>query len=355
MIMKTVAGVQSPPTISLRKVNITLKKNTVVLYINLTIRRTIASVARIGHTMDAPTETAEAFNKPKTANYFRNTRGNRLHFRHNCNNLDACLGSIFFLHGYAGHVNGPGIGGMIKYMNDRNIAVFCMDFAGHGYSEGERALIEEREHLIEDFLGFINFILKAEVTPQMDTAGFDEHFDISQLSRIRALPFSVMGSSMGGAVTALVSNALTEFPAYCGSILLAPALSINPPHWLLVEFMRYTFCTVTPAGILPSVMASVTDNRHSLKHDESLLKAELDTWGLPGALGWNKGLRWGTALMFIDMAYHIGEPETLKSFRFPFLIIHDPSDKICSIEGSKSMIERSSTPAEDKKLVEVNS
>ena len=297
--------------------------------------------------------TAEAFNEPKTDNYYRNSRGNNLHFRYNCQNLSTCEGVMFFLHGYAGHVNGPGIGNMLNYMKGHSIAVFCMDFEGHGYSEGERAFIQSRDDLIGDFLGFINVILKEEIKPGMETAGFDKSFDINDLAHIRSLPFGIMGSSMGGAITALVSNALTEYPGYCGSVLLAPALSINPPHWLLVEFVRYTLGSIAPASIMPSGLASVTDNTASLKHDEALARAELDTWGLPGALGWNRGLRWGTALMFIDMGNHISKTETLNSFNFPFLIIHDPDDKICSIGGSRAMVENSSTPKEDKKLIEV--
>lgn len=296
------------------------------------------------------------FNYPITANFFRNNRGNKLHFRYKIGKggPEACLGSLFFLHGYAGHVDGPSIGKLIDYMSDRNIAVFCMDFEGHGHSEGERALIQDRQHLIEDFLGFVHFIMQSADVPTSDSAGFDPDFDLSALNRLRVLPFGVMGSSMGGAVTALVSNDLMKYPTYSGSILLAPALSINPPNWILVELLRHTVCYFTPTALMPSGLASVSDNRASLKHEEALARAELDTWGLPGALGWNKGMRWATALMFIDMGSHIGKPETLSSFRFPFLIIHDPGDTICSIDGSRAMMDNASTPAEDKKLVEVS-
>ena len=299
--------------------------------------------------------TALEFNKPISDNYFKNSRGNRLHFRYSWANLspEKCLGSIFFLHGYAGHINSPSIGKVMEYFNSRNVAVFCMDFEGHGYSEGERALIHKREDLIDDFLGFVEFVMSTDIDHSYDMAGVDSSFDAHLLATIRSLPFSIMGSSMGGAISALVSNALMEYSNYCGSILLAPALSINPPNWIIVELLRHTVAYLAPAALMPSGMTSVTDNRASLKHEEALARAELDTWGLPGALGWNKGMRWATALMFIDMGAHIGKTETLNSFKFPFLIIHDPADKICSIDGSRSMMEHSSTPAEDKKLVEV--
>lgn len=298
---------------------------------------------------------AEDFNKPKSDNFFINSRGHKLHFRYRCasDGPDSALGSLFFLHGYAGHVNGPGIGNMMEYMGGRSVSVFCMDFEGHGYSEGERALIERREDLIDDFLKFVNFVMKLNPEHLSESAGFDAGFHMDVLERIRQLPFSVMGSSMGGAITALVSNSLMEYSNFAGSILLAPALSINPPNWMLVELLRHTVCRFTPSALMPSGLSSVSDNRASLKHDEALARAELDTWGLPGALGWNRGMRWATALMFIDMGSHIGMPETLNSFMFPFLIIHDPGDTICSIKGSRSMMAMSATSSEDKKMIEV--
>jgi len=251
-------------------------------------------------------------------------------------------------------VNGPSVDALIQYMTSRNIAVWCMDFEGHGYSEGVRALICNREDLINDFLLFVRVVLQDEITSGVDIVNFDESLCISDLHHIRSLPFGIMGSSMGGAVTALLSNDLMKFPNYCGSILLAPALSINPPSWLLVEFLRYTVCMVVPEALMPSSLSSVNDNRASLKHEDALARAALDTWGLPGALGWNQGLRWATALMFIDMAAHISKPETVASFKFPFLIIHDPGDLVCSIDGARIMMTESATAPADKKLVEVS-
>jgi hypothetical protein len=78
---------------------------------------------------------------------------------------------------------------------------------------------------------------------------------------------------------------------------------------------------------------------------------EADTWGNEGALGWNKGMRWATALMFIEFGAAIRE--SMSSVAHPFLILHDPGDEICGIEGSRMLMQQSVTPAENKELIEV--
>lgn len=103
---------------------------------------------------------------------------------------------------------------------------------------------------------------------------------------------------------------------------------------------------------MPAALANVTDNTLTFKHAECLTMTEADAWGKEGGLGWNQGMRWGTALMFIDFASALRDamPTTVH----PFLIIHDPADAICNIEGSRLLMAESVTPAAQKELVEVN-
>ena len=62
-------------------------------------------------------------------------------------------------------------------------------------------------------------------------------------------------------------------------------------------------------------------------------------------------MKWATGLMFIRMA------EALKtefaSVRCPFVILHDPYDKVVNIKGSHDLLEMSLTPPDQKTLVEV--
>ena len=79
---------------------------------------------------------------------------------------------------------------------------------------------------------------------------------------------------------------------------------------------------------------------------------EMDTWGKPGALGWNQGMRWGSVLMFIDMGAAI---DAIRGdVAYPFMILHDPGDELTEIEGSRQFLALSATDAEHKELIEVN-
>jgi hypothetical protein len=45
----------------------------------------------------------------------------------------------------------------------------------------------------------------------------------------------------------------------------------------------------------------------------------------------------------------------MSSVAHPFLILHDPGDEICEIEGSRMLVKQSVTPDENKELIEVSS
>lgn len=56
------------------------------------------------------------------------------------------------------------------------------------------------------------------------------------------------------------------------------------------------------------------------KDEETIRISELDTWGKPGAIGYNLPMKWGTAGMFIDMGIAIN---VIYCFLFDiFLFIH---------------------------------
>lgn len=114
---------------------------------------------------------------------------------------------------------------------------------------------------------------------------------------------------------------------------------------------RYTVGTCAPTALMPPSMNDVSDNTKTFKHPDSLLMCEADSWGKEGGLGWNQGMRWGTALMFVDFAPVLRD--SMPTTAHPFLIIHDPADEICSIKGSQMLMEKSLTPQHQKQLIEV--
>jgi alpha-beta hydrolase superfamily lysophospholipase len=238
-------------------------------------------------------------------------------------------------------------------MNARGVVVMGLDMQGHGHSEGERALALSHEHLVEDICQFIHHIYEDDLTSAECRMQLGEGLDLALLVSLRDLPFFLMGSSMGGAVSTLASLQLCTMPQYIGCTLLAPFLgNAKLPHWLLVEFFKYTFAYWTPNSHMPSFLSNISDNTLTWTNENDILLAEMDAWGNEGALGFGQGMKWGTANMFLSMGPHI--VEKFKEINYPFLILHDPADEICSIDGSHNMMKHTSTPDEDKKVIEVN-
>lgn len=115
---------------------------------------------------------------------------------------------------------------------------------------------------------------------------------------------------------------------------------------------RYTVGTCTPSSQMPQFLSNLNDNTLTFRTAEGLAYAAADSWGSsPEALGWNQGMRWGTALMFIDFAAAL--QKIMPEVAYPFLIIHDPLDQVCNIEGGKNLMEQSQTAPDKKKLIEV--
>ncbi len=257
---------------------------------------------------------------------------------------------MFFLHGFGGHINGPTILNMSAVMKSEGIAVLCLDMPGHGYSDGERALIVSHTRLVEDFERFVEIFLSDDSSVLEHILTINESIKADMVF-LRKLPFFVVGQSMGGAVTALSSNGLLKYKNYLGSVMLAPALQVASPGRAVVEILRLTVGFFAPSALMPPWMTKTTDNRASFKDENTIMRAEMDTWGRPGALGWNQGMRWASALMFLDMADAI--TSMLPGFKFPFLIIHDPDDQVCSVDGSRQMLSLSETPLDLKTMIEV--
>lgn len=102
---------------------------------------------------------------------------------------------------------------------------------------------------------------------------------------------------------------------------------------------------------LPASMSKPGVAQILYKSPDNQAYFEMDTWGKPGALGWNQGMRWGTLLMFLDLGEAIDAIR--KDIAYPFMILHDPADQITDICGSRQLIEDSMTNPELKQLIEV--
>lgn len=133
---------------------------------------------------------------------------------------------------------------MTNTMNKNGAMVVAIDMQGHGYSEGERCLMINHEHLIEDVMQVIDGFMNPNTSETITFCKAEGSFSRENLPIVQKLPFFVMGSSMGGAISTMVGHRLFTaenrklFPTFHGAIMCAPALSFKMPNWLLVETLR---------------------------------------------------------------------------------------------------------------------
>lgn len=296
-------------------------------------------------------KTAADFNAPQTENIMINEAGYRLHIRSSQLPISQCRAVMYYVHGYGAHVNRPEVIKMIRYMNERGVCVLCFDQQGHGYSEGIRALVEHHDHLVRDLLQFVSFFSIQDTPATQERFILDSLLTPSYLDGLRNLPFFITGASMGGAVAALASLSLRQCERFVGMALLAPALRFTLPNCLVKNILKYTIGMLYPAAQMPASATAVTNNSYIWSDPEVLLYAELDTYGKPGALGYNVGMRYGTACMFMELQSALDAH--LADITSPFLIIHDPDDKICIYDGSVNMMEVTSTAVKNKEIAQV--
>ena len=187
---------------------------------------------------------AKDFNRPQSGNEIINSKGHKLHFRIEWQNFDAAEFVVFYIPGYSGHINRTEMSKMTNYMNNHGAVVVALDMQGHGYSEGERCLMLDHEDLLGDVLQLVDAIMNNRTSETLKFDSNPSSFQREHLPNIQKLPFFIMGSSMGGAISSMVGHRLFTsenkiiFPTFKGSILLAPALSFKTPNWLLVETLR---------------------------------------------------------------------------------------------------------------------
>jgi len=127
-------------------------------------------------------------------------------------------------------------------MNKYMCVVIGVDMQGHGYSEGERCLMTNHEHMMNDFIQLVSSFQHEDKAHELTFDQTEGSFGPQNLPDIRKLPFFIMGSSMGGALCTITAHHLQshheQFPQFKGAILLAPALSFKTANWLLIETLR---------------------------------------------------------------------------------------------------------------------
>eukprot|EP00930_Biecheleria_cincta_P024296 TRINITY_DN17397_c0_g2_i3.p1 TRINITY_DN17397_c0_g2~~TRINITY_DN17397_c0_g2_i3.p1 ORF type:complete len:358 (+),score=66.58 TRINITY_DN17397_c0_g2_i3:101-1174(+) len=304
-----------------------------------------------------------SWNLPQTDGFFEAPSGNRLHVRATLPVGQAARAVLLYCHGLNGHVNGRWYAGhFIPLIASKGFAVFAVDIMGHGYSEGERSFVEDWDAVFDDLSAFLEALFGV-AEPSPDEEDFNAGVSAQVLGHIRSLPIFVTGQSMGGMIgmyagLRLQSNDKLQ-ARFRGAVLGCPSLAVDLPAAPVRFLLRNIVVPLFKSHEMPPWVSSSSKSMSSWSYDLAnptmRQQAEMDIRDcaarFPGqALGWQKGMRWGTAAAFSDVFARV--EEDMEEIEYPFLLIHDPDDKVCFISGSEKLVERS--PSNDKTLHRMN-
>ena len=272
-------------------------------------------------------------NLSQTSEYFINDQGVKIHVRSlfpaNC----IPKARVVYLHCYTLHVNTPTFGLIGKALNNESIEFVGMDFQGHGYSEGERGVIENFETFVRDAVQFITLLYRSVSVPN----------DSSILLPRNRLPFIVVGESFGGAIAIevckLITKASPEIADYfLGGLFLSPAISLDFSFYSqkAIEILSFLLPSLS---IKTSVACPKELNWPDETMSEYLDRNRVSTCNLKSI----------NSLIQLAKCVQASPSE----ITFPFLILHDFEDRIVTPSGSQRLMEQSQTVKESKQLVNV--
>jgi len=266
---------------------------------------------------------------------------------------------LFFTHGMNAHVNASYWGVYFERVAREGFALVAVDIMGHGYSEGKRALVEDwtvvfkdLEKMVEAFMGV------GKQAPSPESFNVDLPQDV--YSRLQQLPLFVHGNSMGGMIGMYMGLRLQENKRlkglFRGAVLGYPALSVSLPPPAVQALLRHLVVPLLKHQRMPPAVSSSSKPRASWSFDLSVAEqldiCEMDTRDcaekLPGVgLGWKGAMLWGTAGAYSNL--YRGIDDDMSQVQYPFLLMHDPEDKVCYFAGSEKLLELS--PSQDKELL----
>lgn len=303
-------------------------------------------------------------NISRSEEYTMNNRQQKLHIR-SIWPTTSCKGVVFFMHGYGAHSNRPTLHYLGQLFSSNNYTLLSMDFHGHGYSEGERGLVVDPCHLIDDVLCVL-------------LALYGLHQNQSNIKRtIKGLPIFFMGHSMGGGIAIVVSHLLhctsltdsenthlktklfltyQDFltkeitPNHRGTLLFCPVIQLSSAQ-SLVQRVLYGPASFYPTSSLPVWIFDENSLNH-LCWSSPLYQKYIIQDGFPSnptGLSYGGNIQLGTLYSLFKLADVVERIIHLTCF--PFIVFHDPNDTTVPISGSQ-MFGRNSKST-DKMLVEV--
>ncbi|CAM9307297.1 unnamed protein product [Phaeothamnion confervicola] len=189
------------------------------------------------------------------------------------------------------------------------------------------------------------------------------------------LPFGICGQSLGGSVCLMVGRALTAAAdaekaavatmttrttatgaaeraasagaesgirdRFLGAVLLCPAIQAKPPPRPVVFVLRHLVASWAPRATIPDCLEQLQDPTVHWTRKIDVLRSSVDSWGMPGGLGYGQNMRFGTGVQLLDMT---AENEArLPDVNFPFAVLHDPADAVIKFAGTQLLMARAAS------------
>lgn len=298
--------------------------------------------------------------------YVMNERNQKLHVHSYWPDENNLLGIIVSLHGMGCHSNRP----MQKYMAtefcSNGFAYVCLDFHGHGYSEGVRGLVQSPEYLVDDVLSLLRALYPVSSSCMMDDSTPRKH----KLNRqAGSTPFFLLGHSMGGSAAICVGQLLSDermvtitkskaersiSDYFRGCLLLCPAIDIVMPPAFVVAVLDYLVVPFFPHQPVPELFVARKSSDCLIWNNEAFQDyVSRDGYPAnPNGLCYGDPVRFQTASTLVKLAAQL--QRTLSKVQFPFIVFHDPTEQIVLVQGSERLLEKSQTSPAHKSIVMVS-
>jgi hypothetical protein len=298
----------------------------------------------------------ELTNIPAGNEYFTNSRSQRL-YCHTTAPADGLLirGYVLFLHGYCAHVSRPIHSRFREALRQKGYGYICLDFHGHGRSDGTKALVQDPGDLVDDVLACL---LALHDDSRFATKPFS-HLLAKELNLLipenNSAPIYLIGHSMGGGAAILAGHVLSNSRSgsfstsysienktaldiigknFRGAMLFCPLIDIGLPCALKYLLVSPIACCC-PANSLPKCMTG-DETKTNEKIWASPVYREFcvrDQWPAnPSGLSYGGTIHWVTLRALMTMAEKV--QLVLPEISWPFIIFHDPLDEVTKYAGS---------------------
>jgi len=128
---------------------------------------------------------------------------------------------------------------------------------------------------------------------------------------------------------------------FSGCVLASPACSVNKPNPVILAIMEYVIVPLFPSTSIPSMVNKNMEDSAIWKSRDYVAYVQADGYD-NGGLSWTENIRFKTASQILAMSSRV--EEEMSSVSFPFLIFHDPQDRVCAYAGVERLVSLAVTP-----------